>query len=166
MAAVPEGTRVRRLVAVLGYSNGSARDLHPVCSARLARAAEIAQAEDVVLLSGGARRRAPRSEAELMARAWSTPVRDVLQDRRARSTLGNVVGAVRAALAHDARELVLVTSAWHARRARALARAAARGTGLRVEVASCREGDAPVARLRELACFTSVPLLATLARRR
>ncbi|MDW8338879.1 MAG: YdcF family protein, partial [Thermoleophilia bacterium] len=146
----------RRLVVVLGYSDGSAR-LHPICAARLARAAEIATADDLVLLSGWARRRAPTSEAELMARAWSGPSR-VLLDREARSTLGNVVGAVRAALAHDARELVLVTSSWHARRTGALARAAARGTGVHVEIVRCPDPRPQHPRRRALAGSVRVPI--------
>lgn len=156
---------MKRLVAVLGYSDGSA-GLHPVCSARLERAAEVARSDDVVLLSGWARRPWHDSEAELMARAWQGHAREVLLDGDARSTLGNVVGAVKAALALEIRELVLVTSSWHARRAAALVRAAARGTGVQVEVTPAAESGSMRARARELACWALVPVQAALARRR
>lgn len=156
---------MRRVVAVLGYSDGGT-GLHPVCSARLTRAAEVATDSDVVLLSGWARRPWHDSEAELMARAWTGRASDVLLDGGARSTLGNVVGAVKAALALEACELVLVTSGWHARRTTALVRAAIRGTGVRVEVAGTRERGSTRARARELACWTLVPVQAALARRR
>lgn len=157
--------RHRRIVAVLGYSDGS-HGLHPVCSARLARAAEVSRPDDVVILSGWARRPHRESEAELMGRAWSGDARYVLLDPGAGSTLGNVAGAAKLARALGARELVLVTSSWHARRARLLARAAAHGAGVRVAVAPARERGPVRARLRELACWTLVPLQATLARRR
>ncbi|MFO7573405.1 MAG: YdcF family protein [Gaiellaceae bacterium] len=154
-----------RLVAVLGYSDGSG-DLHPVCSARLARAAEIAGPTDTVLLSGWARKRDQASEAELMAHAWPGATDGLLLDRDARSTYGNVVGAGATARSLGARELVLVTSGWHARRAAALMRAAVRGTQVRVEVAPTRELGSRRARVRELACWTLVPAQALLARRR
>ena len=44
-----------RVVVVLGYSHGGGDELHPVCAARLERAAEVATADDVVVLSGWAR---------------------------------------------------------------------------------------------------------------
>jgi vancomycin permeability regulator SanA len=156
---------VSRLVAVLGYSDGS-DGLHPVCRARLQRAAEVTTATDVVLLSGWARHPWHDSEAELMARAWKGPASDVLLDDDARSTLGNVVGAVRASVALEARELVLVTSSWHARRTAALLKAAARGTGVHVDIAPTRERGSRRAKLREIACWALVPLQASLARRR
>ena len=94
-----------RLVAVLGYSDRRSDGLHPVCAARLARAEREVVPDDSVLLSGWARRRSARPEAELMARAWSVSTRRVLLDRSARSTLGNALGVARAAraLAHPPR---------------------------------------------------------------
>ena len=53
-----------RLVAVLGYSDASTAELHPVCGARLERAAAEARADDVILFSGWARGRAAAPEAE------------------------------------------------------------------------------------------------------
>jgi hypothetical protein len=156
---------VSRLVAVLGYSDGSG-SLHPICASRLELAAEVARPDDVLLLSGWARRPWHDSEAELMARAWKGAASAVLLDGGARSTLGNVVGAVKAALAVEARELVLVTSSWHARRVAALVRSAARGTGVHVEVACAAEPGSTRARARELACWALVPVQAACARRR
>ena len=58
-----------RVVVVLGYSDGGRGELHPVCAARLERAAEIATSEDVVVLSGWARVSGTHSEAALMRHA-------------------------------------------------------------------------------------------------
>ena len=156
---------MKRLVAVLGYSDGSG-SLHPICRARLQRATEVTTPDDVVLLSGWARRPWHASEAELMARAWTGAASDVVLDGHARSTLGNVVGTVRTALALEAREIVLVTSGWHARRTAALVRAAVRGTGVQVEIAPTGERGSTGSRLRELSCWALVPIQAALARRR
>jgi uncharacterized SAM-binding protein YcdF (DUF218 family) len=154
-----------RLVAVLGYSNG-AGGLHPVCAERLEQAARVADPGDAVLLSGWARRRGGLSEAELMARAWRGTARRVLLDGAARSTYGNVRGAAAAARRLGVRDVVLVTSGWHARRASVLLRAALLGSGLRVRVEAASEGAPARARLRELACWPLVPVQAALARLR
>ena len=61
MAAAERSVRAGRVVVVLGYSDGGAGELHPVCAARLEKAAEIATAEDVVVLSGWARGDARRA---------------------------------------------------------------------------------------------------------
>jgi uncharacterized SAM-binding protein YcdF (DUF218 family) len=159
----------RRLVVVLGYS-GRDGGLHDICAARLRRAEEVARPEDVVLLSGWSRRRHHASEAELMARAWAGRDARVVLDRDARTTLANVVGAAAAAAEHDANEVVLVTSGWHGRRAAALLDAALAGSGpgveLRVELAVTGERGSVRARLREVACWTVVPLQRRLARSR
>ena len=63
--------RPARVVVVLGYADGGRDALHPVAAARLARAAEISTDDDVVVLSGWARVPGTRSEAELMAAAWT-----------------------------------------------------------------------------------------------
>jgi len=155
-----------RLVAVLGYSDGSTNGrLHPICAARLVRAAEEVKPGDAVLLSGWARRRRPASEAELMARAWAPPVRRLVLDRTARSTLGNAIGVARAARALGVGEVVVVTSGWHGRRASALARAALRDAAPRVRLAVTSERGTPRARLRELACWLLVPVQSALAAR-
>ena len=151
-----------RLVAVLGYSNGDARpDLHPVCAARLARAAEEVKDGDTVLFSGW-HRRGPASEADLMARGWTGRAAQILLDTAARSTYGNVLGAAAAAKEMSAREVVLVTSRWHGRRAATLMRAASRH---QVVIAATDERGTAGARLRELACWLLVPVQVALARR-
>ena len=154
-----------RLIAVLGYSDGKARSLHPICAARLARAESEARPEDTVLLSGWARGRGSPPEAELMARSWSSPSRRVLLDRNARSTAGNVLGAIRAARQTGAHEIVLVTSRWHARRTSALAHAALFRSRIKVTVIAADDPAAGSARLRELACWTVLPFQAFVAAR-
>jgi uncharacterized SAM-binding protein YcdF (DUF218 family) len=156
---------VSRLVAVLGYSNGRGGELHPVCAARLERAADVVEPEDAVLFSGWARHGATRPEAELMARAWTRPVRKVVLDRGASTTAGNAIGIARAARALGVEEVVLVTSSWHGRRAHTLARAALAGSGARVALVTTTEPARPRARARELACWSLVPVLAVVAAR-
>lgn len=156
---------VARLVAVLGYSDGTTNGLHPVCSTRISRAEDVARPHDVVLLSGWARGRRPMSEARAMARAWNGhPVRLLLDDR-ARSTYGNAVATASAARELGVSEVVLVTSAWHSRRASTLLRAALRGSGRRLTIETSTEQPTARARLRELACLPLLPVQAALARR-
>ena len=154
-----------RLVAVLGYSDGRGDTLHPVCAARLARAEREVRPGDAVLFSGWARRRTSSPEADLMARAWTSPARRVILDRDARSTVGNALGVARAARRVRAQEVVLVTSGWHGRRAYALARAALFRSPTTVMLATTDEPITPAARLRELVCWTLVPVLAVVAAR-
>jgi uncharacterized SAM-binding protein YcdF (DUF218 family) len=152
-----------RLVAVLGYSDGTTTDLHPVCAARLARAAAEAGPDDVVLFSGWARGSIRAAEADLMAEGWMTPARARLVDRSARTTLGNAIGVARAARRIDADEVVLVTSRWHAQRAASLVRASLLGSGMRLRIASTDEPLSPRRGLRELAAWVVVPVLALVA---
>jgi uncharacterized SAM-binding protein YcdF (DUF218 family) len=154
-----------RLVAVLGFSDGACADLHPVCAARLARAAAETGPDDVVLFSGWARRGADAPEADLMAASWSTPVRACLVDRGARTTLGNALAVARATRAVGAEEVVVVTSRWHARRAGVLARAALLGSGATVRVVAADERPTPARRAREAASWLVVPVLAVVAAR-
>lgn len=162
---VDAGRAEMRLVAVLGYSDRGTDALHPVCAARLARGQREVRPEDTVLLSGWARGEARAAEAELMARAWTAPARHVILDRGARSTLGNVSGVARTARRAGAREVVLVTSGWHGRRAGLLARAALIGSQTKVIVATTNEDATLRARLRELACWAVLPVLAIVAAR-
>ena len=145
-----------RLIAVLGYSEGG-EQLHEICELRLRRAEREATADDVVLLSGWARDRRARSEAELMAQSWTAPCRRLVLDSSAHSTLANVAGA--AALARDveADEVVLVTSRWHAPRAGALLRCAL-GPETTITLAATDEQPSLRARVRELVCRSQVPL--------
>lgn len=149
-----------RLIAVLGYSNDSAEGLHEICAARLSRAERESETGDVVLLSGWGKGRAAESEAELMARTWNGRCREIVLDRHARSTLGNVLGAATLARTLDAREVLLVTSGWHARRAAVLLRMALRGSGSTVRLAPTDERGTLRTRVRELVCWTVVPFVA------
>jgi uncharacterized SAM-binding protein YcdF (DUF218 family) len=156
---------VTRLVAVLGYSDASSQELHPVCRARLVRAAAEAGPEDVVMFSGWARGTAPDAEADLMAASWLVPTRSLLVDRHARTTLGNAIAVARAARSLDADEVVLVTSCWHARRAAVLARAALLGSRATLRVSAADEPPGAARRLREAAAWLLVPAFALVAAR-
>jgi uncharacterized SAM-binding protein YcdF (DUF218 family) len=156
---------MRRLVAVLGYSNGGAA-LHAVGESRLRRAEEEARAGDVVLLSGWSRRRHGRSEAELMAEAWQGPPVELVVAGDARTTYGNAVAAREAAQAEGAGRVILVTSSWHGRRAATLFRAAFRRTQIPVELAPAAGPPAASARIRELVCWLLAPAQAAILRRR
>lgn len=146
-----------RIVVVLGYSEGSAPELHPICAARLARAAEVATEEDVVVLSGWSRVRGRWSEAELMAAAWSGAARELVLDPDARSTVENAANAIVEVLRSGADTVVVVTSRWHAARAKAVFRWFLRGRGVRVNVATPLDAGATHDRLRELALWTLLP---------
>jgi uncharacterized SAM-binding protein YcdF (DUF218 family) len=146
-----------RLIAVCGYSDGTESGLHPICIERMRLAEREARPGDVVLLSGWARHGTARSEAELMAGSWSAPCARVVVDSDAGSTLANVSAAARLARAVEAREVLLVTSRWHARRALALLRRAMHGSTTPLSVAATDERPTRAARLRELACWAVVP---------
>jgi hypothetical protein len=135
-----------RLVAVLGYSGFRGRGLHAICLARLRHGEELAREGDVVLLSG---------EAELMR--GECALADVVLDRSARNTRGNAKGVAAAARELGADEVVVVTSSWHAFRARTLVRAA---TGRGVTVTSSSPHGRPPLRLalREIVCLAALPL--------
>jgi len=144
-------------VVVLGYSDSGSGRLHPICAARLARAAELSTADDVVVLSGWSRVPGSRSEAELMAEEWSGVARELVLDPDASTTAENAANAVRDVLRSGADQVVVVTSAWHAARARAAFRWLLRGHSVRVRVAS---PDGPAGardRLRELALWPLLP---------
>ena len=154
-----------RVVAVLGYSRNGDRRLHPICAHRVAHAERIATGARAVVLSGWARRHAPAGEAELMRAAWRRDDVPVVLDHSAQTTAGNAVAVARLARDLGADELVVVTSPWHARRARALVRAALRGSNIRVSVSSPRGRRAPLLGLRELVYSVAVPLQARRLRR-
>jgi uncharacterized SAM-binding protein YcdF (DUF218 family) len=152
-----------RLVAVLGYSDRRTSALHPICAARLARAENEVRPDDSVLFSGWARRKTFQPEAELMARAWISPARRVILDRNARSTVGNALAVARTARGLGADEVVLVTSGWHGRRASVLVRSALFGSRTRVTLATTSDPVTHAARIRELACWALVPVVAVAA---
>ena len=134
-----------RLVAVLGYSRRRSDEMHDICADRL-RHAESLDA-DAVLLSG---------EAELMRGAWKGSGVPLL-DTTARNTRQNAAGIASAARRLGAREVVVVTSRWHAFRARMLVRAALRGQGIRVRSSSPLDRPPLALLARELACLAMLP---------
>ena len=96
-----------RLVAVLGYSDSTTAELHPVCAARLARAAGEVGPDDVVLFSGLAR----AGGLDARGRPHGSHVDDAgartaRRSSRARTTLGNAIGVARAARRLGADEVV------------------------------------------------------------
>jgi len=154
-----------RLVAVLGYSERRENGLHPVCAARLERALAEAEGASAVVLSGWSRRRGRLPEAELMAGAWRGSGASVVCDPFARTTAENAARVATLAREVGADEVVVVTSGWHAPRARLLFRAALGGTGVRISVAAA-SGPRPLRlRLGELVRWPLVPLQLALARR-
>jgi uncharacterized SAM-binding protein YcdF (DUF218 family) len=144
-----------RLVAVLGYSNRRTRGLHDLCAQRLRHAEGLAADGDAVLLSGWSRRRGHSSEAELMRGAWNGGDTQLIEDATARSTRENAVSVASAARRLGATDVVVVTSRWHAYRARTLVRAALPDTTVQ---ASSPDGRPPLSVLaRELACLAALP---------
>ena len=132
-----------RLVAVLGYSGGAA-EIHAICEARVRHAEQIVRADDAVLLSG---------EAEEMRGAWNG--RETLLDPHARNTRDNAKGVAAAARRLGADEVLVVTSSWHAFRARTLVHAALPHTTVH---SSSPQGRPPPHLLaRELACLVVLP---------
>ena len=157
--------RPARVVVVLGYSDGGRGQLHPVGAARLVRAAEIATGEDVVVLSGWARVAGTRSEAELMAAAWQGCARELVVDPDARTTVGNATNALNDIRRVGAREVVVVTSRWHAPRAKAAFRLLLRGSGVRVVGLFPPERRDLRASLRELPLWVLLPAQLAASRR-
>ena len=145
----------RRLVAVLGYSGRRHHGLHDVCAQRLRHAEQLAAAGDTVLLSGWARHTDRTGEAELMRDAWRGAETELLADATARNTSENARAVAEAARELGADEVVVVTSAWHAPRARTLVRAALPGVAVE---ASSPPGRRPLTLIfRELVCLAALP---------
>ena len=86
-------------------------------------------ADDVVVLSGWARLPHTYSEAELMQAAWRGAAREVVVDPDARTTVENMANALNDVLRVGAHEVLVVTSSWHAPRAKAALRWLLRHTG-------------------------------------
>ena len=155
----------RRVLVVLGYSDEGSGELHPVCRARLEHAARIARPDDVVVLSGWARVPHSPSEASLMHAAWSGRAGSVVVDEDARTTAENAANAVGDVLAAGASRVVVVTSDWHAARARAAFRWLLRGTGIRIAVEAVPRAGSRRDRLRELPLWPLLPAQLRRARR-
>ena len=155
-----------RVIVVLGYADGGRDELHPIGAARLARAAEVSTGNDVVVLSGWARVPGTRSEAELMASAWQGSAGELVLDPDARTTVGNAANALDDIRRVGAREVVVVTSRWHAARARAAFRLLLCRSGVRVTAVFPRESRIASASLRELPLWLLLPAQVWRARRR
>ena len=146
-----------RLVAVLGYSARRSDELHAVCAERLRHAEGIAGGADTVLLSGWARRRNGAGEAELMRSGWKGAEARLISDGTARNTRENAARVAETARRLAASEIIVVTSRWHAFRARALVRAVLRERSVSVKTSS-PGGRAPVELVaRELICLAALP---------
>lgn len=137
-----------RVVAVLGYSARGGNGLHPLAVVRLRHAECVAAGADAVILSG---------EAELMRAVWTSADVPLVCDSTPRNTADNAAGVAAIARTLGADEIVLVTSRWHAPRARLLVRAALRGTGVRVRASAPRDRLRPRLLARELACMLVLP---------
>lgn len=143
------------LVAVLGYSSRRGDGLHDLCAERLRHAERLAPEADVVLLSGWSRRGDGTSEAQLMRRAWNGGDAQLIEDSTARHTSENAMRVAEAARKLDVTEVTVVTSRWHAFRARSLVQAALPNTPVRT---SSPAGRPPVSLLaRELGCIAALP---------
>jgi len=153
------------VIVVLGYSDGGTGTIHSICAARVARAAEIATPDDVVVLSGWARVPHTPSEAHLMEAAWDGAAREVVLDPDAQTTVGNAVNALNDIRRVGAREVVVVTSRWHATRAKAAFRLLLRGSDVRVRAAHPVEPFALRPALRELPLWLLLPVQVWGARR-
>jgi uncharacterized SAM-binding protein YcdF (DUF218 family) len=144
-----------RLVAVLGYSARRADGLHRLCAERLRHAETLVADVDAVLLSGWGRRNDSAGEADLMRAAWNGRAVELITDTTARTTAGNAVSVAEHARRLGATEVTVVTSRWHAFRARALVRAALPGVPVQT---SSPAGGAPLSLLtRELGCLLALP---------
>ncbi len=145
-----------RLVAVLGYSGRRSDGLHVVCAERLRHAEQLVAEGDAVLLSGWSRRTGV-GEAELMRVVWRGADAPLVSDPTARNTKENAAGVAETARRLGANEVVVVTSRWHAFRARTLVRLALPDQGVSVRTSS-PPGRPPVALLaRELVCLAALP---------
>lgn len=139
-----------RLVAVLGYSARGDQGLHPVCAARVARAAEVASEEDTVVLTG-------RPEAELMHAAWQGRALRVVCEIDAGVTAESAAHVARLARELGADEVIVVTSWWHCRRTAFLFRRALRGSGVGVSTVGAPTWSGRLL-FREAAAYALLPV--------
>jgi uncharacterized SAM-binding protein YcdF (DUF218 family) len=151
-------TPPKQIVVVLGYSDGRREGLHPICAARLERAAEVANEVSAVVLSGWARRRGGASEAELMRAAWANPSQTVLCDPHARLTVEAAANLTHLASELGADEVVVVTSWWHRPRAALFLHRLLRGRRIRVATVGAPGPWSLRLIARELCCFALVPV--------
>ena len=91
-----------------------------------------------------------------MRAAWRGAAREVVVDPDARTTVENMANALNDVLRVGAREVVVVTSSWHAPRAKAALRWLLLHTGIRC-ARPRRAGRSRWASLRELALWPLLP---------
>jgi uncharacterized SAM-binding protein YcdF (DUF218 family) len=142
-----------RLVAVLGFSGRRVNGLHPLAAVRLRHAERLSAGADAVVFSG----RGPGGEAHLMHDAWAGADVRLLREATAGNTAENAAGIAAIARELDADEVVVVTSRWHAPRARLLLRAALHGTGITVRASAPSDRLRPGLLAREFACVLALP---------
>jgi uncharacterized SAM-binding protein YcdF (DUF218 family) len=99
-----------------------------------------------------------------MREAWRGPDIPLVVDGDARTTLGNARAVAAAATELGATEVVLVTSSWHARRARLLVRAAL-GPDVKLEVVTPARSRPLYFVGREVVCLAALPLQRARAKR-
>ncbi len=100
-----------------------------------------------------------------MEAAWRGPAAELVVDPDARTTVGNAANALDDILRVGAREVVVVTSHWHAARARAAFRLLLRGQDVCVTTAFPPGHRDLRASLRELPLWLLLPAQAWHARR-
>jgi len=100
-----------------------------------------------------------------MAAAWHGSSRELVVDPDARTTVGNARNALDDIRRVKAGEVVVVTSRWHAPRAKAAFRLLLRGSGVRVVAAFPPEARDLRASLRELALWALLPAQLLASRR-
>jgi uncharacterized SAM-binding protein YcdF (DUF218 family) len=152
-----------RVIAVLGYSAGRSDGLAPICAQRLKHAEAVAADADAVVFTGRGRRQGGAGEAQLMREAWQGRATRLVSDGAARNTAENAAAIAAAARKLRADEVVVVTSRWHAPRARLLVRAALRDPSVTVRTSS-PPGFRAALFVRELACALALPHHLRLAR--
>ena len=91
-----------------------------------------------------------------MRAAWRGSAHEVVIDPDARTTVENMANALNDVLRVGAREVVVVTSSWHAPRAKTALRWLLLHTGVRVRSAS-PAGRSSRAAMRELALWPLLP---------
>ena len=100
-----------------------------------------------------------------MAASWTGDARELIVDADARTTVGNAANALDDVRRVGAREVVVVTSRWHAARAKAAFRLLLRGSGVHVTAAFPPERWDARPALRELTLWALLPFQLAALRR-
>jgi uncharacterized SAM-binding protein YcdF (DUF218 family) len=133
---------------VLGHSEPEGYGLSRSCLARLHKAEKIARQThpDIVILSGWGREGAPVTEARLMSQAWSVKESLIIEDPFAQTTVENALFArqILDGYGEGVSKLIVVTSAWHAMRARLSFKIAFKGSSVKVKLIKTLEDGIPL----------------------